>query len=70
MIYKIEKRHEFGGGCMETHYEVMSYTHVTPIGILADGECLKTGKTKKEVTKWLKEYEKTQKMNFSEEQKG
>lgn len=43
MIYTIEKRHEFGGGQMFTHYEVRSYTHITPIGVYAGGKTLKRG---------------------------
>lgn len=43
MIYTIEKRHEFGGGTMSTHYEVRSYSHITPIGVYADGKTLKKG---------------------------
>ena len=47
MIYTIEKRHTFGGGTMATHFEVRSYTHITPIGVYAGGKTLKTG-TKKQ----------------------
>lgn len=47
MIYTMEKRHEFGSGTMSTHYEVRSYTHITPIGIYAGGKTLKIG-TKKQ----------------------
>lgn len=43
MIYTIEKRHEFGSGIMYTHYEVISYTHITPIGIYAGAKTLKKG---------------------------
>ena len=43
MIYTLEKRHEFGGGSVTTHWEVRAYTHRTPIGILANGKTLKTG---------------------------
>ena len=43
MIYTLEKRHEFGSGTMTTHYEVRSYTHRTPIGVLANGTTLKFG---------------------------
>lgn len=41
MIYTLEKRHEFGGGTMTTHWEVRSYTHVTKIGVYAGGKTLK-----------------------------
>lgn len=53
MIYSIEKRHEFGNGTMTTHYEVRSYTHKTPIGVLANGTTLKSG-TKKQCEKYIK----------------
>jgi hypothetical protein len=53
MIYTIEKRHEFGGGTMSTHYEVRSYTHRTPIGVLADGKTLKSG-TKAQCEKYIR----------------
>ena len=43
MIYTIEKRHSFGAGTMETHWEVRTYTHITPIGICANGKTLKVG---------------------------
>lgn len=46
MIYKLEKRTEFENGIPHTHYEVRSYTHVTHIGVLANGKTLKKG-TKK-----------------------
>ena len=47
MIYTLEKRHEFGAGSMSTHWEIRSYTHITPIGVYAGGKTLKKG-TKKE----------------------
>lgn len=53
MIYTIEKRHEFGGGTMSTHYEVRSYTHITPIGIFAGGKTLKSG-TKVQCEKFIR----------------
>lgn len=43
MIYTLEKRHEFEAGQMFTHYEIRSYTHITPIGIYAGGKTLKRG---------------------------
>ena len=43
MIYTIEKRHEFGSGTMTTHWEVRSYTCITPIGVYAGGKTLKSG---------------------------
>lgn len=43
MIYTLEKRHEFGGGTMTTHWEVRSYTHKSAIGILMNGKTLKSG---------------------------
>ena len=58
MIYTIEKRHEFGGGTMTTNYEVRSYTHVTPIGIYANGKTLKRG-TKKQCEKYCRTKEIT-----------
>ena len=53
MIYTIEKRHEFGSGTMSTHYEVRSYTHITPIGIYANGKTLKSG-TRKQCEKFCR----------------
>ena len=53
MIYTIQKRHEFGGSTMTTHYEVMSYTHRTPLGILAGAKMLKKG-TKKQCEKYCR----------------
>ena len=53
MIYTIQKRHEFGGGTMTTHYEVMRYTHRTPLGILAGAKMLKKG-TKKQCEKYCR----------------
>ena len=41
MIYTLEKRHEFGNGTMTTHWEVISYTHRTAIGVLMNGKTLK-----------------------------
>lgn len=43
MIYTLEKRHEFEAEQMFTHYEVCSYTHITPIGVYAGGKTLKQG---------------------------
>lgn len=53
MIYTLEKRHEFGYGSMFTHWEVRSYTHITPIGVYAGGKTLKKG-TKKECEKYCR----------------
>ena len=52
MIYTLQKRHEFDCGIMYTHYEVMSYTHRTELGILVNGKVLKKG-TKKECEKYI-----------------
>ena len=43
MIYTLEKRHEFGYGSMTTHWEVITYTHVTPIGVYANGKTIYSG---------------------------
>lgn len=43
MIYKLEKRHSFGGGTMSTHWEVRSYSGISPIGVLLNGKTLKKG---------------------------
>ncbi len=43
MIYKLEKRHEFGGGTIETHWEVISYAGVSKSGVLLNGKTLKKG---------------------------
>lgn len=43
MIHTLEKRHVFGNGTMDTHWEVREYTHRTPIGALANGKTLKKG---------------------------
>lgn len=48
MIYTIERRCEFGGGEMKSHYEVRSYERRTKIGVLVDGRTLKRAKTKAE----------------------
>lgn len=53
MIYTLEKRHEFSGGTMTTHWEVRSYTHRTPIGVLANGKTLKSG-TKVQCEKYIR----------------
>lgn len=53
MIYTLEKRHEFGYGTMTTHWEVRSYTHRSPIGILMNGKTLKKG-TKVECKKYCR----------------
>ena len=53
MIYKLEKRTEFENGIPHTHYEVRSYTHVTHIGVLANGKTLKKG-TKKQCEKYIR----------------
>lgn len=53
MIYTLEKRHEFGYGTMSTHWEVRSYTHKTPIGVLANGKTLKKG-TKAQCEKYCR----------------
>ena len=55
MIYKIEKRCEFGGGSMTSHYEVISYTHRSNIGILMNGKTLKNG-TKEQCQKYCGKY--------------
>lgn len=46
MIYTIERRCEFGGGEMKSHYEVRSYERRTKIGVLVDGRTLKRAKRK------------------------
>lgn len=43
MIYTLEKRHEFGYGTMETHWEVISYTRITKTGVLVGAKTLKKG---------------------------
>ena len=53
MIYTIEKRHEFYGGLMSTHWEIRSYTHITPIGVYAGGKTLKSG-TKQQCEKYCR----------------
>lgn len=53
MIYKLEKRHEFGGGTMGTHWEVISYTGISQIGILLNGKTLKKG-TKTQCQKYCR----------------
>lgn len=53
MIYTLEKRHEFGNGTMETHWEVREYTHRTAIGVLANGKTLKKG-TKAQCEKYCR----------------
>ena len=53
MIYTLEKRHEFGNGTMETHWEVRSYTHKSAIGVLMNGKTLKKG-TKTQCEKYCR----------------
>ena len=53
MIYCLEKRYEFGYGQMTSHYEVRSYTHITPIGVFAGGKTLKRG-TKAQCEKYIR----------------
>ena len=52
-IYTLEKRHEFGGGVMETHYEVREYTHRSVTGVLMNGRTLKQG-TKSQCYKYCR----------------
>ena len=44
MIYTIEKRSAFGGGTMDSWWEVRSYDCRTAIGVLVGGKCLKGAK--------------------------
>ena len=53
MIHTLEKRHEFGNGTMTTHWEVRSYTHKSPIGVLMNGKTLKKG-TKAQCEKYCR----------------
>ncbi len=53
MIYTLEKRHAFGNGTMTTYFEVRRYTHRTPIGVLANGNTLKSG-TKAQCEKYIR----------------
>lgn len=55
MIYKIQKRTIFGGGSMESYYEVMSYERRTQIGILVGGQVLYSCKTKREAIQFCRE---------------
>lgn len=52
MVYTIERRSVFGGGTMESHYEVCQYTHRTPIGVLAGGKTLRKFKKKTDAQKY------------------
>ena len=54
MIHTIEKRCAFGYGSMTSWYEVIEYTHRTPIGILANGKTIAEFKTKKEARAYCK----------------
>lgn len=53
MIYTLEKRHEFGKGTIDTHFEVRSYTHRSSIGVLMNGKTLKKG-TKTQCEKYCR----------------
>ena len=53
MIYTLEKRHEFGYGTMNTHWEVISYTHKSNTGVLMNGKTLKKG-TKAQCEKYCR----------------
>lgn len=48
VIYTVERRCEFGGGSMESHYEARSYERRTPTGVLVGGKLLKKCKTKQQ----------------------
>lgn len=48
MIYTIERRNARCEGSMVSWYEVRSYTHRTPIGVLANGETLAEFDTKRD----------------------
>lgn len=48
MIFTIEKRSEFSGGTMVSHYEVRSYERRTSIGVLVGVKTFKKAKTKSE----------------------
>ena len=52
VIYTIERRSEFGGGTMESHYEVRQYERRTPIGVLIGGKMLKKAKKKQEAEQY------------------
>ena len=56
MIYTIEKRNARCEGSMISWYEVRSYTHKTPIGVLANGYTIAKFKTKKEARAYCKTY--------------
>ena len=53
MIYTLEKRHEFGNGTMDTHWEVIAYTGKTKTGVLIGGKTLKKG-TKKQCQEYIR----------------
>ena len=54
MLYTIERRNAMGEGGMASWYEVRSYTHITPIGVYANGKTLVETKTKREAKAFCK----------------
>ena len=48
MIYTIERRCAGCDGSLVSWYEVISYTHITSIGVMANGITIAEFKTKKE----------------------
>lgn len=54
MIYTIEKRNAKCEGSMISWYEVISYTHITRIGVKANGVTIAKFKTKKEAKAFCK----------------
>ena len=55
MIYTIERRHEFGYGTMESHYELRAYEGKSEhTGALLGGKALKRAKTKKDILSYCR----------------
>lgn len=54
MIYTIEKRSARCEGSLASWYEVREYTHITPIGVYANGKTLVETKTKREAKAFCK----------------
>ena len=52
MIYTIERRSARCDGSVVSWYEVRSYTHITPIGVYANGKTLIKVMTKREAKKY------------------
>lgn len=56
MIYTLERRHEFGGGTMETYYGLFCYERRCASGALVNGKLVRRFKRKIDGTKYCDRY--------------